>query len=115
MVLRHLALTQQNQGPGPNQGLFNSTKQTADRTRNDKRSAELWHVWDVHRPYGPHRMGAVSLCAVLFCTRGVKVGDAELRMVVAMSALPPKADIHWRERHVRFVPIADIDRTQSGR
>jgi hypothetical protein len=48
----------------------------------------------VHRrPYGPHRMGAVSLCAVLFCTRGVKVGDAELRLVVAMSALPPKADV----------------------
>jgi hypothetical protein len=25
-----------------------------------------------------------------------------------MSALPPKADIHRRERHVRFVPKADI-------
>ena len=25
-----------------------------------------------------------------------------------ISALPPKADIHRRERHVRFVPIADI-------
>src|SRR5690349_24915738 len=24
-----------------------------------------------------------------------------------MSALPPKADIHWRDRHVRFVPEAD--------
>jgi hypothetical protein len=26
----------------------------------------------------------------------------------AMSALPPKADIAERDRHVRFVPIADI-------
>ena len=25
-----------------------------------------------------------------------------------MSALPPKADIAERDRHVRFVPIADI-------
>jgi hypothetical protein len=25
-----------------------------------------------------------------------------------MPALPPKADIHWRERDVRFVPQADI-------
>jgi hypothetical protein len=24
-----------------------------------------------------------------------------------MSALPPKADIHRRERHVRFVPCVD--------
>jgi hypothetical protein len=27
----------------------------------------------------------------------------------AMSALPPKTDIHRRERHVRFVPKADIE------
>jgi hypothetical protein len=26
-----------------------------------------------------------------------------------MSAFPPKADIHSREQHVRFVPIADIE------
>jgi hypothetical protein len=26
-----------------------------------------------------------------------------------MSALPPKADIDERDRHVRFVPKADID------
>jgi hypothetical protein len=25
-----------------------------------------------------------------------------------MSALPPKADIDWRQPNVRFVPIADI-------
>jgi hypothetical protein len=28
--------------------------------------------------------------------------------VRVMSALPPKADIAERDRHVRFVPIADI-------
>jgi len=28
--------------------------------------------------------------------------------VQALSGLPPKADIHRRERHVRFVPIADM-------
>ena len=28
--------------------------------------------------------------------------------VRAMSALPPKADIHRRGRHVRFVPKADM-------
>jgi hypothetical protein len=28
--------------------------------------------------------------------------------VYAMSALPPKADIHRRERHVRFVPKAEV-------
>ena len=27
-----------------------------------------------------------------------------------MSAIPPKADIAERDRHVRFVPIADISR-----
>jgi len=27
-----------------------------------------------------------------------------------MSALPPKADIDWRLRNVRFVPQADIPR-----
>jgi hypothetical protein len=26
----------------------------------------------------------------------------------SMSALPPKADIHCRDQHVRFVPKADI-------
>ena len=31
-----------------------------------------------------------------------------LRRVCVMSALPPKADIRWRVRHVRFVPIADM-------
>jgi hypothetical protein len=31
-----------------------------------------------------------------------------------MSALPPKADIVERERHVRFVPKADIEYTLSG-
>ena len=25
-----------------------------------------------------------------------------------MSAIPPKADIHWRERDVCFVPLAEI-------
>jgi hypothetical protein len=32
-----------------------------------------------------------------------------LRRSIAMSALPPKADIDRWPRHVRFVPIADID------
>ena len=32
-----------------------------------------------------------------------------------MSALPPKADILWSERHVRFVPIADIRAFGSAR
>jgi hypothetical protein len=32
-----------------------------------------------------------------------------------MSALPPKADIHWRERNVRFVPKADILRCGKKR
>jgi hypothetical protein len=27
-----------------------------------------------------------------------------------MSALPPKADIEWHSRNVRFVPKADIER-----
>jgi hypothetical protein len=27
---------------------------------------------------------------------------------IAMSALPPKADIEWHSRNVRFVPQADI-------
>jgi hypothetical protein len=31
-----------------------------------------------------------------------------LKWVRAMSALPPKADIRQRNRHVRFVPKADI-------
>jgi hypothetical protein len=35
------------------------------------------------------------------------------RLVSAMSALPPKADIRCRDRHVRFVPEADI--TQLGK
>jgi hypothetical protein len=84
-----------------------SKRQIGPGTTNDPPSYR--HVWDVHRrPYGPHRMGAVSLCAVLLCTRGVKVGDAELRMVVAMSALPPKADVAKRDWDVRFVPKADI-------
>jgi hypothetical protein len=30
-----------------------------------------------------------------------------------MSALPPKADIRARNRHVRFVPLADIGRLLS--
>jgi len=30
-----------------------------------------------------------------------------------MSALPPKADIRWCARHVRFVPIADVARYGS--
>jgi hypothetical protein len=34
-----------------------------------------------------------------------------LGCVCAMSALPPKADIHRREWHVRFVPKADIEAT----
>jgi hypothetical protein len=32
---------------------------------------------------------------------------------VAMSAIPPKADIHCDGRNVRFVPIADIERLYS--
>jgi hypothetical protein len=28
---------------------------------------------------------------------------------IAMSALPPKADIGWRRLYVRFVPEADIE------
>jgi hypothetical protein len=32
-----------------------------------------------------------------------------------MSALPPKADIDRRERHVRFVPKADIPRCSEDR
>jgi len=31
------------------------------------------------------------------------------RLVEGMSALPPKADIAERDRHVRFVPEADMD------
>ena len=31
-----------------------------------------------------------------------------------MSALPPKADIAERDRHVRFVPIADITTAGTG-
>jgi uncharacterized protein with GYD domain len=31
-----------------------------------------------------------------------------------MSALPPKADIHQRDHHVRFVPKADIDAPDKG-
>jgi len=34
--------------------------------------------------------------------------DATRAHVMAMSALPPKADIGTRSRDVRFVPIADI-------
>jgi hypothetical protein len=33
---------------------------------------------------------------------------SETRQSAIMSALPPKADIAERDRHVRFVPIADI-------
>jgi hypothetical protein len=37
------------------------------------------------------------------------MGNGLRRLLIAiMSALPPKADIHRRERHVRFVPKADI-------
>ena len=32
-----------------------------------------------------------------------------------MSALPPKADIHRRERHVRFVPGGDLSRCSNVR
>ena len=32
------------------------------------------------------------------------------RSAIAMSALPPKADIEARQSNVRFVPIADIAR-----
>jgi hypothetical protein len=33
----------------------------------------------------------------------------------SMSALPPKADIAERDRHVRFVPLADMQlETRSG-
>ena len=30
-----------------------------------------------------------------------------LKRLQPMSALPPKADIHRRDRHVRFVPVGD--------
>ena len=33
-----------------------------------------------------------------------------LRRVCVMSALPPKADIRYGDRHVRFVPQADVGR-----
>jgi hypothetical protein len=35
--------------------------------------------------------------------------------VRVMSALPPKADIHRREWHVRFVPTEDIDAPDKER
>jgi hypothetical protein len=31
-----------------------------------------------------------------------------------MSALPPKADIRCRDRHVRFVPKADVSRCSNS-
>jgi hypothetical protein len=34
-----------------------------------------------------------------------------LANVRVMSALPPKADVNHRERHVRFVPKTDIERS----
>jgi hypothetical protein len=37
-----------------------------------------------------------------------------LRSEIAMSALPPKADIAEREEHVRFAPLTDIS-TLIGR
>jgi len=36
-----------------------------------------------------------------------------LEGIVLMSALPPKADIRCRNRHVRFVPKADIGHVAS--
>ena len=33
---------------------------------------------------------------------------ADIALRLLMSALPPKADIRRRNRHVRFVPIPDI-------
>jgi hypothetical protein len=36
------------------------------------------------------------------------------RCVPQMSALPPKADIRLRNRHVRFVPKADIAESASS-
>src|SRR6516225_4242927 len=37
-----------------------------------------------------------------------------LRRVCLMSALPPKADIRWRVRHVRYVPKADMSDLSHG-
>jgi hypothetical protein len=38
-----------------------------------------------------------------------------LKRLHLMSALPPKADIAERDRHVRFVPKADIPRCRKRR
>src|SRR6516165_8512072 len=48
----------------------------------------------------PGFFGSTSMSAL-----GQKQTSAHVR---GMSALPPKADIRCRDRHVRFVPKADI-------
>ena len=40
--------------------------------------------------------------------RPLRVTSRHFNQVRVMSALPPKADIHWRERDVCFVPLAEI-------
>src|SRR5213595_3555986 len=46
-----------------------------------------------------------------FSTASVKTGKAQREQI--FSALPPKADIARRSRHVGFVPIADIVPTKK--
>jgi hypothetical protein len=41
-------------------------------------------------------------------TRPYSVGVADIEGLAAVSALPPKADIAERDRHVRFVPEAEV-------
>ena len=48
------------------------------------------------------------------CRRGAFGHKGTFSEVIAMSALPPKADIAERECHVRFVPKADILRCSKN-
>jgi hypothetical protein len=57
------------------------------------------------------RPSAKSLAVARRPLLGVKQTS---RPEISMSALPPKADIASGQSDVRFVPKADIDRTQPG-
>jgi hypothetical protein len=57
--------------------------------------------------FAPAQFFRVTICKVLISALGQK---QTFRLFIAMSALPPKADIVERQLDVRFVPIADISR-----
>jgi hypothetical protein len=91
------------------------------KKRATKSARDLQATWPRRQVNNPYAQWAAVLFELAPQTqerqradeRLTPTGQLEKRTsvnAIAMSALPPKADIHRRERHVRFVPKADIPR-----